>query len=76
MDEINDIFFSKIDFSNEVALSDVLETLKNRPKDLDIILTGRGAPKELIDYADIVTDMKCVKHCYDSGTPGKKGIEF
>jgi len=39
-------------------------------------LTGRGAPKEIIDAADLVTEMQCVKHPYDRGIAARKGIEY
>jgi cob(I)alamin adenosyltransferase len=41
-----------------------------------VIITGRGAPAELIEAADTVTEMRCVKHAYDSGVPARRGIEY
>lgn len=59
-----------------IDLNDALKTLLNKPKELHIIITGRNAPKELIDIADLVTEMKNVKHPYDKGIKGQRGIEF
>jgi cob(I)alamin adenosyltransferase len=50
---------------------------ENKPPMLHLILTGRDAPQELIDYADLVTEMKEVKHPYEEqGIPAQTGIEF
>ena len=54
---------------------DVLEIMDNKPENLELILTGRYASQALIDKADLVTEMKCVKHYYDIGVDARKGIE-
>ena len=60
-----------------VPVADVVETLRQRPDALHVIITGRYAPQELIDYADLVTEMKLVKHPYrDQGIKAQRGIEF
>ncbi|MEM4311190.1 MAG: cob(I)yrinic acid a,c-diamide adenosyltransferase [Nitrososphaerales archaeon] len=59
-----------------IELEDVLKTLKNKPPMLHIILTGRDAPRELIDIADLVTEMRLIKHPYEKGIFGQRGIEF
>ena len=59
-----------------IELEDVLETIRNKPKMLHVIITGRNAPKEIIDIADLVTEMKLVKHPYKSGIVAQRGIEF
>lgn len=48
----------------------------NKPPALHLIITGRGAPQALIDYADTVTNMTKIKHAYDRGIPARAGIEF
>lgn len=48
----------------------------NKPPSLHLIITGRDAPAELIDYADLVTEMKVIKHPYDQGIKAQPGIEF
>ena len=57
-------------------IEDVLETLRNRPPDLHVILTGRDAPQALIDYADLVTEMREVKHPFEQGIKAQPGIDF
>lgn len=59
-----------------LPVSDVLETLRNKPRELSICITGRGAPQELIDAADTVTEMKPIKHAFDAGIRARRGIEF
>ena len=60
-----------------VSVSDVIETLKQRPEKMHVIITGRYAPQELIDYADLVTEMKLIKHPFaDQGIKAQPGIEF
>ena len=60
-----------------VPVSDVIETLKQRPEQMHVIITGRSAPQELIDYADLVTEMKLIKHPYEEqGIKAQPGIEF
>jgi cob(I)alamin adenosyltransferase len=49
---------------------------ENKPPALHLIITGRDAPQELIDYADLVTEMKAIKHPYESGIKAQPGIEF
>ncbi len=59
-----------------IPVEEVLETLRNRPPDLHVILTGRSAPEAIIDYADLVTEMREIKHPYKSGIKAQPGIEF
>ncbi len=49
--------------------------LVSRPEEVEVVLTGRYAPKTLIEMADIVTDMHCRKHYYDQGVLARDGIE-
>lgn len=58
-----------------MPLDDVLQTLKNRPKHLHVVLTGRNCPQEIIDLADTVTEMTMIKHAFDAGIPSQRGIE-
>lgn len=55
---------------------DVVATLKNRPPNLHIVVTGRNAKPELIEAADLVTEMTEVKHPFQAGVKAQKGIEF
>ncbi len=55
---------------------EVLQVLKNKPEDVHLVITGRDALPEIIDAADLVTEMQAVKHPYKSGIKAQKGIEF
>ena len=59
-----------------ISIKDVLHTLNNKPTLLHVIITGRDAPKELIEIADLVTEMTLVKHPYQKGVMAQRGIEF
>lgn len=59
-----------------VAEDDVLRFLDERPPGQTVILTGRGAPESIRDRADLVTEMREVKHPYQKGIRARKGIEF
>lgn len=53
-----------------------LEFLLHRPKDLEVVLTGRDPGEEILELADYVTEMRKVKHPFDQGIPARKGIEM
>jgi cob(I)alamin adenosyltransferase len=55
---------------------EVIEFLKTRDPDLHVVLTGRGAPPELLEVADMVSEVKMVKHHYKAGVKAQQGIEF
>lgn len=61
--------------SGVLDLKDVLDFVKDKPDRLEIVMTGRNAPAELIELADYVSEIKCVKHPIDNGIPARKGIE-
>ncbi len=54
----------------------VLEVLKTRPSWVHVVITGRDVPQELIDFADVVTNMEAVKHPFRRGIKAQPGIEF
>ena len=58
-----------------LPLDDVLATLRARPREVHVVLTGRRCPPELIELADTVTEMKLVKHAFQAGIPAQRGIE-
>ncbi|MBC3830854.1 cob(I)yrinic acid a,c-diamide adenosyltransferase [Undibacterium amnicola] len=58
-----------------LPLDDVLATLRARPVDVHVVLTGRRCPPELIELADTVTEMTLVKHAFRAGIPAQRGIE-
>lgn len=70
LDEICVAIYFKL-FSTE----DVLEFVKCKPENVELILTGRYCPQELIDAADLVTEMTELKHYYQKGVLARKGIE-
>lgn len=59
-----------------LPLAEVMHLLDAKPADFTVVLTGRGAPPELIDRADLVTEMREVKHPYQKGILAQKGIDF
>ncbi|MCG8426156.1 MAG: cob(I)yrinic acid a,c-diamide adenosyltransferase [Chromatiales bacterium] len=59
-----------------LTVETVIEGLSNRPPMQHVIITGRGAPAELIDFADTVTEMGLQKHAFQSGIKAQPGVEF
>ena len=59
-----------------VEVADMVEGLTNRSPRTNVVITGRGAPAELIEIANTVTEMRKIKHAYDEGISAMKGIEF
>ena len=54
---------------------DLLDLIDRRPPQVELVLTGRGAPPRVLDRADLVTEMRPLKHYYDQGVLARKGIE-
>lgn len=71
LDEINVALKLKL-----ITIESVVDLIETKPKHVELILTGRGAPKKLIEVADLVTEMKDVKHPFKRGIPPRKGIEY
>ena len=59
-----------------VAAAEIVAAFKAKRIDQHVVVTGRGAPKELIELADLVTEMKAIKHPFDVGVQAQAGIEF
>jgi cob(I)alamin adenosyltransferase len=59
-----------------IAVEEVIDALRQRPQGLHVIITGRDAPQELIDFADLVTEMREVKHPHQKGLKAQPGIDF
>jgi cob(I)alamin adenosyltransferase len=57
-------------------MDDLLDFLDARPASVEVVLTGRDAPVELVRRADYVTEMLKIKHPFDDGTKAREGIEF
>jgi cob(I)alamin adenosyltransferase len=61
---------------NLIPLDEALEVLRQRPPWVEVVLTGRQAPPELVALADLVTEMRPVKHYYHAGVKSRRGIEW
>jgi len=59
-----------------ISLEEALQVLKTRPAHVEVVLTGRQAPPELLEMADLVTEMRAVKHYYQAGVKSRRGIEW
>lgn len=58
-----------------LPLQEVMDTLRARPREVHVVLTGRRCPPELVELADTVTEMAKVKHAFNAGVPAQRGIE-
>lgn len=54
----------------------VVEAVVGRSPETEVVMTGRGAPRELYEISDYITEMRLVKHPFDQGVPARKGIEY
>ena len=70
LDEINVAHFFKL-----IATQELLSVLGVKPEKVELVFTGRNAPQELIDRADLVTEMSEIKHYYTKGVQARSGIE-
>jgi cob(I)alamin adenosyltransferase len=71
LDEANIALFYKL-----FSIKDLIDVIQSKAPKTEIIITGRYAPKEVIAIADLVTEMKEIKHYYNSGIEARKGIEY
>ncbi|USF31412.1 cob(I)yrinic acid a,c-diamide adenosyltransferase [Clostridium sp. MD294] len=77
LDEIVNVFCMKtVCVSDFLTEENLIEVLQNTKKTMDIVLTGRNASTKLIEYADLVTEMKNIKHYYKKGIKAIKGLEY
>ena len=58
-----------------ISLKSIKSLLEKRPQNLELVLTGRWAPKEIMERADLVTEVRMIKHYFSKGVPARKGIE-
>lgn len=70
-DEINIALYYKL-----LGVDELIKLIRERPAHVELVLTGRYAPGELLDLADLVTEMREVKHYYPDGVEARKGIEY
>jgi cob(I)alamin adenosyltransferase len=61
---------------NLIAIDEVVNLIKDKPQNVDLILTGRLADPRIIDLADLVTEMKNIKHPFDKGREARRGCEY
>jgi cob(I)alamin adenosyltransferase len=61
---------------NLLDREEVYQVLRDRPAWVEVVLTGRQAPPELVEMADLVTEMRPLKHYYQAGVPARRGIEW
>jgi len=59
-----------------VSTEQTLNLMSKKPEPMELVLTGRGAPREIIEQADLVTEMVAVKHPFTKGTTARKGLEY
>lgn len=59
-----------------VSTEQTLDLMSKKPEPMELVLTGRGAPEEIIEQADLVTEMVAVKHPFTKGTTARKGLEY
>ncbi|MBC7249077.1 MAG: cob(I)yrinic acid a,c-diamide adenosyltransferase [Anaerolineae bacterium] len=71
MDEINVALFFEL-----LTVDEVLSLIENRPPGVELVLTGRRVPEKLIAHADLVTEMREIKHPYQKGIKARRGIEY
>jgi cob(I)alamin adenosyltransferase len=79
LDTFDIIILDEINYAVHLGvlhLADVMKIIQNRPKHLSLILTGNHACEEIISLADLVTEMKEIKHPYKKGIKAKRGIDF
>ena len=71
LDEINCVLDKKL-----IPVEEVLELIQQKPRHVELVLTGRGAPAEILKAADYVSEIRRIKHPYDVGILARKGIEY
>lgn len=78
-DEYNLIILDEANIAIDLGLIDIedmVNVLKNKPDDMEIVLTGRNAHKKIIELAHLVSEIKPIKHYWDTGITARKGIEY
>lgn len=77
LDEINNaLAIEKFPIDDVLPLNEVLELIEKRPGCLHLVLTGRSAKREIIEKADLASEVQAVKHYYNEGVPAVLGIEY
>jgi cob(I)alamin adenosyltransferase len=77
LDELNNaLSIDRFPIGDVLPLKEVMKLIEDRPYGLHLVITGRNAKQEIIDMADLVTEMNPVKHYYEEGIPAMKGLEL
>lgn len=77
LDELNNsLAIDTFPIEDVLPLAEIIDTINHRPEGMHLVITGRSAKSEIIEVADLVTEMKPIKHYYDEGISAVKGIEF
>jgi cob(I)alamin adenosyltransferase len=71
LDEINTAVKTEL-----LSTPEILALIKQRPKHLELVLTGRYCPPEVMELADLITDLRASKHYFDQGLDARRGIEY
>ncbi len=71
LDEINNAMHY-----NLVDMAHVMKMIQTKPVHVEVVLTGRGAPEQIIEMADYVTEMKLIKHPFESGITARRGVDY
>jgi cob(I)alamin adenosyltransferase len=59
-----------------IPAAEVVEAIRGRPEAVNVVATGRDAPQLLLEVADTVTEMRKVRHAYDTGVAARRGIDY
>jgi len=70
-DELNMALYYEL-----LDLKEVVKKIKEKPLNVEVVITGRRAPKEIMEIADLITEMKEIKHPYQKGIEARRGIEY
>ncbi|MGD8189862.1 cob(I)yrinic acid a,c-diamide adenosyltransferase [Brevibacillus ginsengisoli] len=77
LDELNNaLAIERFPIADVLPLDEVIALIQNRPKELHLVITGRSANDSILGLADLVTEMRPIKHYYEEGIPAVEGIEY
>lgn len=77
LDELNNaLAITDFPIDDVLPRAEIIDVIKNRPEHMHIVVTGRSACQEMIEIADLVSEMQPVKHYYEEGIPAVLGLEF
>lgn len=71
LDEIMGVLINKL-----LTEEDIIKLIDLKPRNMELVLTGRNVPERILERADLVTEMKAVKHYFNKGISARKGIEY